>query len=227
MGLILDSEASGAAHGLVPAGPDGWAVRTLDGMDATPLVRLRWRLRGAWLWPAFLVLSVADAVILHNLPPVGDSEGLVGGWLLGAIVSLLGIALLGGAVGVLVRRFRPDMPRVVARDYAGALITLAVTLAFLAAGIAHERAIAEGRKAQQEAAARAEAYIGTHAPVGFQEHARLLYSDEVQASVIYRFCAEDTTNHYYCVIVNLHQPFGRSVRYAGSEPNSVLAAGTN
>ena len=31
--------------------------------------RLRWRLRGAWMWPAFAVLTVADAVILHELPP--------------------------------------------------------------------------------------------------------------------------------------------------------------
>jgi hypothetical protein len=31
--------------------------------------RLRWRLRGAWTWPTFAVLTVADAVLLHELPP--------------------------------------------------------------------------------------------------------------------------------------------------------------
>ena len=196
-------------------------------MDATPLVRLRWRLRGAWLWPSFLVLSVADAVIIRSLPPSGSSESLVGGWLLGAILSLIGIVLLGGPLGALVRRFRRDMPRMVARNYAGALITLAVTIAFLAAGLVNQQAIASARRALQEAAARAQAYIGTHAPVAFQEHARVLYSDPVEAPVIYYFCAADATHHYYCVIVNLREPFGRSVRYSGSEPNSVLSLGTD
>ena len=46
------------------------------------LTRLRWRLRGAWLWPSFLVLSLADATIIHAMPPAGDSATWVGGWLL-------------------------------------------------------------------------------------------------------------------------------------------------
>ena len=33
--------------------------------------RLRWRLLGAWRWPLFLVLTVADGFIVHALPPTG------------------------------------------------------------------------------------------------------------------------------------------------------------
>jgi hypothetical protein len=36
--------------------------------------RLRWRLRGAWQWPAFVVLTVADAVIVARLPRESDVE---------------------------------------------------------------------------------------------------------------------------------------------------------
>ncbi len=39
--------------------------------------RLRWRLRGAVLWPTFAVLTVADGVLLHLLPIAGDVIGLV------------------------------------------------------------------------------------------------------------------------------------------------------
>ena len=35
--------------------------------------RLRWRLRGATMWPAFLVAVVVDAVLLRTLPIAGDS----------------------------------------------------------------------------------------------------------------------------------------------------------
>src|SRR5690349_22410226 len=33
--------------------------------------RLRWRLIGAWRWPLFFVCTVADAFIVHELPPTG------------------------------------------------------------------------------------------------------------------------------------------------------------
>jgi hypothetical protein len=46
-------------------------------MDGAWLTRMRWRRRGAWMWPAFVALTVVDAFVVHALPPDGDSEGLV------------------------------------------------------------------------------------------------------------------------------------------------------
>ena len=66
------------------------------------------------------------------------------------------------------------MPRVVARNYAGALITLAVTLALLAGGLVHQHVVASDSVALQDASARAEAYIGAHAPAAFQHDLRTL-----------------------------------------------------
>jgi hypothetical protein len=196
-------------------------------MDAAPLIRLRWRLRGAWLWPSFVVLTVADALIVHDLPPSGDGASLIGGWVLGAILTLLGIVILAGPLGRLVRWLRPDMPKVVARNYAGALVTVAITLALLAAGLVHRRAMDADRAALRDAVARAEAYIGAHAPAEFQGDLRTLVTYEVQVPEIYRVCANDPTHtSYYCVVVNRTQPFGRSVHYSGAEPNSLLAQGS-
>src|ERR1700729_4170180 len=101
-------------------------------MDAAPLIRMRWRLRGAWLWPSYVVLTFADAAVIHDLPLSGDRASWVSGLLLGAVLNLLAIVLLANLLGRAVRRLRPDMPKVVARNYAGALITLAVTLALVA-----------------------------------------------------------------------------------------------
>jgi hypothetical protein len=197
-------------------------------MDATPLVRLRWRLSGAWLWPSFVVLTLVDAVIVHDLPLSGDyPESLVGAWLLGAILSLIGIAFLSGLLGRGVRRLRPDMPKTVARNYGGTLITLAVTLALLAGGLIHHPVVVADRAALQDAVARATAYIGDHAPASFQANLRMLETFPVQEPLIYRSCVADTVDtRQYCVVVYLNKPFGRSVQYAGSESNASLSQGT-
>ena len=197
-------------------------------MDAArPLVRLRWRLRGAWLWPAFVVLPLADAAIVHTLPLAGDSASLVGSWLLGVVVSLLAIVALAPPLGFAVRRLRPDMPRLVARNYAGALLTLTVTFVLLAAGLAHHNVVSADLAALQDASARAEAYIGAHAPAEFQHDLRRLETYEVQPPDVYRSCAANPTgSRFYCVVVRRDRPFGKSVRYDGSESNAVLSQGT-
>jgi hypothetical protein len=196
-------------------------------MDATPLVRLRWRLSGAWLWPSFFVLTLADAAIVHDLPLSGDTESLVGAWLLGAIFSLMAIAFLGGLLGRGVRRLRSDMPKAVARNYAGTLITLVVTLALLTGGIVHHPVVVADRAALEDAVARAAAYIGDHAPAEFQDRLRALVTYPVQEPLIYRSCVPNLAgDRQYCVVVYRNKPFGRSVQYAGSESNSLLSQGT-
>ena len=197
-------------------------------MDAArPLVRLRWRLRGAWLWPSFVVLTLADAVIVHALPLTGDSASLVGSWLLSVVVSLLAIIALASPIGFAVRRLRPDMPRLVARNYAGAVITLTVSIVLLTAGLAHRDVIKADFAALQDASARAEAYIGAHAPAEFQRNLLHLDTYEVQPPEVYRSCAANPTGtRFYCVVVKRYLPFGKSVHYDGSEPNSVLSQGT-
>jgi hypothetical protein len=197
-------------------------------MDATPLVRLRWRLSGAWLWPSFIVLTLVDAVIVHDLPLSGDyPESVVGAWLLGAIFSLIGIAILGGLIGRGVRRLRPDMPKAVARNYGGTLITLTVTLALLAGGLIHHPVVMADRAALEDAVARATMYIGDHAPAQFQANLRRLVTYEVQPPIVYRSCVANTSGtRQYCVVVDRSKPFGRSVSYNGSESNALLSQGT-
>jgi len=56
--------------------------------------RLRWRFRGAWQWPAFAVLTVADALVLHALPPIGTAIDIP----LGLIVASFANLFLVGAV---------------------------------------------------------------------------------------------------------------------------------
>jgi hypothetical protein len=198
-------------------------------MDASPIVRLRWRMRGAWLWPLFIVLTLADGLIHYQLPITGDQNGsFAGGALFGAVVNLIGLVALAQPLGRVVRRVRPDMPRVVANNYAGAFTTIAVTAVVLGAGLIHRHVITNDLRDLNNATARAEAYIGAHAPAQFQKDLERLSTYEVQPPEIYRTCATADSAadpRYYCVVVNRQRPFGKGVYYDGSESNTLLSEG--
>jgi hypothetical protein len=196
-------------------------------MDGASITRLRWRLHGAWMWPSFVVLTLLDGVIVHWRPLAGDSESPVGGWLIGVFLSLVGFVVLAPLIGVVLRRLRGDMPKIVARDYAGTIVTATVTAILLAAGLAHHASVTADQRTLEDATARAEAFIGTHAPEGFQTNLRSVSTYVIQAGVMYRTCVSNTAQtKTYCVIVRPKMPFADSVRFAGYEPNSVLSQGT-
>ena len=191
------------------------------------LVRMRWRRAGAWLWPTFVVLIAADAVIGHELPPAGTTETLFAAGLLALVANLLAVLLLSRPLGGLLRRLRPDLPSVVARDYAGTLVVVAVTATLAAVGIAHRGAIQASQRATQDAIARAQAWIGDRAPAEFRRNLQLVSLMAIQPGTIYRVCVPSADGgKSFCVIVNRNLPFAQSVTFSGYEPNSVLGAGT-
>jgi hypothetical protein len=103
--------------------------------------RLRWRLRGAWQWPAFLALTVADAIVLVLLPFYEPGPGgLFPALLVAGFANLGAVALAAPLLGRVVRARRPDLPRVVARDYAGTLVLVAFTAFAVAGGVVHRSA---------------------------------------------------------------------------------------
>ena len=88
-------------------------------MEAAWIARARWRWRGAWLWPTFVVAALADGVIATVRPFAGDRQSFAGGVLGGLVLSLLAVLFCSRGLGRLVRRFRSDMPVAVARNYGG------------------------------------------------------------------------------------------------------------
>jgi hypothetical protein len=203
-------------------------------MDSAPLsrtraqlVRMRWRRTGAWLWPTFVALTAADAVIGHLLPPAGGSESLFAGALLALVVNLLAVLFLSRPLGWTLRRFHGDMPGVVARDYGGTLVVFAVSAVILSAGLIHRPAVAASRQAEHDAIARAQAWIGDRAPDQFRRDLQFVDLLEIQPGTIYRACVPNQTDtKSFCVIVNRSLPFEQSVTFSGYEPNSLLGAGT-
>jgi hypothetical protein len=195
-------------------------------MDRTDLVRLRWRLSGAWFWPSFIVLTLVDGAIIHWLPPEGDSASAIGAWLAATTLMLVAVVFLGPVFGALLRRRRGDLPKLVARNYAGTFLALGVSVALVAVGLAHHPTITRDRAAMLDASQRAEAWIGAHAPPQFMTDISQMSTVEIQAPELYRSCVENlSATKTYCVVVNRAKPFGTGVHFAGYESNQLLEQG--
>jgi hypothetical protein len=122
--------------------------------------RLRWRLRGAWQWPAFVVLTLLDGILLVVLPPYdGAPENVFPGVLLAGFVNLLAVAVVAPALGRLVRRRRRDLPRLIATNYAGAWLLAAIAAVLLAAGLMHRRVVAEEQARERAIATAMHDYV--------------------------------------------------------------------
>src|SRR5690242_1923100 len=110
-------------------------------MEAAWLARMRWRRRGAWLVPVFAIGIAVDAVIGHALPPTGETQTILAAALIAWFLNLFAVLALALPLGAAIRRARPDMPKVVARDYAGTAAVVMVTFVLLAIGLAHRPSV--------------------------------------------------------------------------------------
>lgn len=178
------------------------------------------------MWPAFVVLAIADGWIGHALPINPPSQSVIAGIVVGLVLNLICIVVLSPVVGALLRRVRPDLPVAIARNYAGVLCVLLVTAGFVGIGLAKRSTITHDSAAMHDAIVRAAAYIGDHAPAPFAGRADHLDALVIQEGSIYRVCVDNAEQtRGYCVVVRERLPFARSVTPAGSEPNATLAKG--
>ena len=53
-------------------------LRGVEHSERLWLARLRWRMRGAWLWPAFFALTALDGALIALLPPYDGSAARAG-----------------------------------------------------------------------------------------------------------------------------------------------------
>jgi hypothetical protein len=190
--------------------------------------RLRWRRRGAWLWPTFVGATVADAVIGSTLPPSGEGEALVAAGVVGLAANLIGVVAISWPAAAVLRHYRRDLPVIVARDYAGTTVVAVITVAILAIGLAHHSAVLHDRRALQDAIVRAQAFIGDRAPAEFRRNLQWISTFAIQPGSVYRACVPSLDGRRtYCVIVDTTEPFARSVRFGGYESNSTFSTGVN
>ena len=184
--------------------------------------RLRWRLRGAWMWPAFAGFTLFDGLLLHARPIAGDRIGVVPGLLLACLFNLVAVAVLAPMVGALVRRrWRPDLPRVVAHDYAGTALLGAVAVAVLAAGLAHRPAVDASRAEFHAQSMAVREYVAARAPA-YAHGLDAATTLRLEAS-LYRTCVPGPGGRRLCLMVNTDQSPPVVRRDPSAEPNESLA----
>jgi hypothetical protein len=166
--------------------------------------RLRWRLRGAWQWPAFLLLTIADGVVLARLPFAGEGGDVFAGVLLAGFVNLVAIAVLAPVAGRVLRRRRPDLPRLIAADYAGTALLAAISVLLVAGGLLHRPALAEQAGDERAALASVHDYVLASAP---ERRAGLAALDLMRVEPdLYRACVPGPDERrWLCVFVNTRQ----------------------
>lgn len=181
--------------------------------------RLRWRLRGAWQWPAFAALTFVDGVLLAELPFTGDGPGLYGGILLAGFANLFALAVLAPAVGRLVRRRRPDLPRMIASDYAGAWLLLTISAGLGVAGLLHRPTVMAEHRDEAAVAAALHDYVLREAP----EHRGALGAMDARQlePELYRACVPaGEPGRALCLFVNTAQRPPGLTRDTDETPNS-------
>lgn len=133
-------------------------------MHRAELTRLRWRMRGAWQWPTFAALTLAEGVTLQVLPISGRGPaGLVPALLLATALNLVVVAALAPLSAALVRRRRRDLPHPIAADYCGTTLLALLFAGLLAAGAVNHSAVEREQRDRAASAVAAAGYVHTQA----------------------------------------------------------------
>jgi hypothetical protein len=155
--------------------------------------RLRWRFRGAWMWPAFVILTIGDGLLMHALPPQSTGVPLVPA----LIISSFGNLFLIGAVAPWIARRLEErqarapaerrLPFEVMADRAGTVLLLAGLVGVLAAGLAARPAVITETDATEANAKAIRAYVLEHGSP--EEQRNLQAADTVRlAEGYFRTC---------------------------------------
>jgi hypothetical protein len=190
-------------------------------VESDRLRRLRWRLRGAWQWPVFAVLTVVDAVLITQLPFQGDGPNALGAAWVATAANLFAVALLAPPASALVRRFRRDLPWMIARDYAGTGLLVLTSFVLLAGGLIHRSAVLAERADQRAMVSAVHDYVLTSEPkfapgLGSIDAMRLEPEH-------YRACVYGSERLPICLLVNTDQTPAGVQRDPSRDPNAALS----
>lgn len=176
----------------------------MDVLERQSWRRMRWRMRGAWQWPAFIAFTLADGAVLTLLPFYGEGPG---GYLPGVLVAgffnLGAVAVAAPLAGRLLRRRRPDLPRMVASNYAGTTLVVGVFLALIVGGILHRPATRADERERAAVMESVHAFVSSQRP---DLQSRLWETDVMRIEDrLYRACVPQRPQRWLCLFVSTAQ----------------------
>ena len=160
--------------------------------------------------------------------PIAGEHGpdLFPGMVLAGFFNLVAVAVLAPLCAVLVRRRRPDMPRTVARDYAGTVLVVVVTLIVVAVGLLHRPALLEAKRARAAQLAAVQRYVLTRAPAAYRVHVALADTVRMDAD-LFRTCVPGgRPDRALCLFVDTSQSPPGVTLDRSRAPNEAVGAPT-
>jgi hypothetical protein len=188
--------------------------------------RLRWRLSGAWMWPTFAVLVIADTLILARLPFAGGRSSLWGSLIAAGLLNVMVIAV-APRVGVwAIRIRRPDLPREIAADRAGAFGIAALCALLLIGGIAHHGALRDSDQLEARAVGAARVFAAHRAPARYLP----LHGEDTwrPGPDVFRTCwTGPNPTRDFCVFVRMEGGVAIKRVDPDQRPNATIAGADN
>lgn len=198
--------------------------------------RLAWRLRGAAQWPAFVVATLLDALILDALPPLATRslnffDGLLVATfgnliLLGAVAPFLAKRLMRRrALAVAAGTTAPPAgtEREVLQDRVATIALALGVVACLVSGLANRPLVVSETNATEEVGRELRAYVNRSGSA--ELHRNLETANTVRLGTGYfRVCiARDDRRRYMCLFVDTNKDPVKVRRDPSNESNAQLA----
>ncbi|MEA2426755.1 MAG: hypothetical protein QOF37_383 [Thermoleophilaceae bacterium] len=188
--------------------------------------RLRWRLIGAWRWPLFFALTVADAAIISRLPPTGAQALFLPALF---ICSFANLFLIGAVAPWLARRIQRNSARAtfppadhfdVLVDRVAAITLVVATLGLVAAGLGNRKVVVADTDRLARAGEQVKVYVDAHAPPEIRRNIDTLNTHPTQEDGFFRMCvAYNDRLKAYCMFVDAKTKPPHVVPDRDSRPN--------
>jgi hypothetical protein len=190
---------------------------------------MRWRLRGAWMWPTFVGVTLLDGFLLHELLPNSWGFDLIPGILVATFANLFLIGAMGPWLARRLWKRRPAaQPGAPAKaqfevlsDRIGTGLLVAGVFGVLAAGLAARPVVVSETKDTERAAFALIHYIdrsGNEELIRNRDTAQT----ERKSEDFFRTCIRrDDERRYFCFFIDTSAKRVRIVRDPSALPNRI------
>jgi hypothetical protein len=194
--------------------------------------RLRWRMRGARMWPLFAALTIGDGLLLHFLPPNRTGVRIVPGLIIASFANLF---LVGVIAPFIARRLvvrerhahqaegREPVPPEVFLDRSASSLLIVAAIGLTIAGLGNRPVIVSETRATEENAHLVEQYVNAHGSAEVKANLQTANSKRLSEGY-FRTCINlNDRSKAFCMYVDTKKQ--TVVPDASQRPNSVELGG--
>ena len=197
--------------------------------------RLMWRLRGGLQWPAFVLFTLLDAVVLWQLPPLATRDLNPFD---GVFMAIFGnLILLGVAAPFLTKRMMrrrqvpapagptvppPEVEREVLQDRVAAALLAAGLVACVVSGLANRPVIVSETRETEEVGRELRAYVQRSGNPELRRNLEAANTIRLGEGYFRACLPRDDRRRYVCILVNTNTDPVKVKRDPSSSSNAEI-----